>query len=426
MIKIFYLLFTVFIGLPSLVVFIIFEDYLALMMCILLVTAFLGFYIGAGFGYEITHRRELDFSISKQRIITFLMLCFIFTYLLMFYEFGGVPLFQSGSVDNTSILRAEFTKSKAGLLGALTYFKSVFSKGILPIVTCWMYLFLPKKRFYIVLIMISFLLLSAFEKAGLIWVYIPLFVLQLNYKRYKEFYISSAIALILTTFVSMLSLTHLASNTTYEKDKEVFRTAGRIINYNLKSELEEPVAAFKYDYGADYSFNNVNLYEQEEQYQFLLTFGDQSDPILFMVNRIVWIPFITAYDTLLFWQLNYTEHLSFGVNRYFASFLGYEFADLERRVFRFQFGSGIESTGNSNASFIAEAYIGFGYFGVFIFSCFFGVVVGTLIKGDVLVFISIIPIMYFSILSGSLISSFFSGGFLFIIILFYILTRKRI
>lgn len=422
-------MFGTFLLLPAVTTFLVYEDYTSLLMITLLVTSFAFFYVGAGLTYKFVGTRQLHYTVGNRRLVWFLLYAFIFTYVLMFIEFGGVPLLQYSSVENTSSLRAEFTKADGGALAILTYFKSIFSKGMLPIIVCWFYLKESRKSFLCVLFGLTFLLLSAFEKAGLVWIFLPLFFIQIYYKNYKELFQSIIFVLLCTAMVSVVSLSHLASTTKPDnKANETLVLMHANINHFEQSDpvLNKYKTIKQLGLFEEQIFNytTTSIHESEDDYQFLLTFGQKGEPIWFMLNRIFWIPFITAYDTLLFWQQNYQEHLYFGVNRYLAVITGYPFANLERRVFRFQFGSGIGSTGNSNASFISEAYIGFGYLGVALFSLILGAIIGLFAKSNVVIFRSIIPLIYFSVLSASFISSLFSGGLLLMFFIFFILTRS--
>lgn len=424
-------MFGTFLLLPAVVTFLYYEDYTSLLMMTLIILSFVFFYIGAGLFYKVSSVRELKYTVGNRRFVWFLLYMFVLTYLLMFIDFGGIPLLQYSNVENTSILRAEFTKADGGLLSVLTYFKSIFSKGMLPILVCWFYFKESRKAFICMVVVLTFLMLSAFEKAGLLWIFLPLFFIQFHEKKYKEFFQSILFVLICTSFVSVVSLSHLASATNDKSNNDI--TNDITIKYaNIKTYrnpddfLDDAYIITKDNHlqsSVSSGFSLASVYE-EDDYQFLLTFGMKTDPLLFMLNRLFWIPFITAYDTLLFWQQNYNEHLYFGVNRYLAAMTGYPFADLERRVFRFQFGSGIGSTGNSNASYISEAYIGFGYIGVAVFSFLLGGMTGVFSKSDITVFRVVLPLVYFSVLSASFISSLFSGGLLLMFVIFFILTRS--
>jgi hypothetical protein len=159
-------------------------------------------------------------------------------------------------------------------------------------------------------------------------------------------------------------------------------------------------------------------------YQFMLT--DLQEPSVFgyMANRILWIPFVTAYDTLLYWRLSSNSTmLHVGTNRHLAKLFGEDFANLEKRVFMFQFHSGEETTGNANAFYVAEAYVAYGFVGVILFSVLTGAIFGQIIRGEAAPFICAMPVVALGLISVSLISTLFSGGLLLLLILAFLLTR---
>ena len=327
---------------PSMATFIFYDDYVALLMISIILFSFPFFYIGAGISYKVGAQRKLDFTIRNNRLVWLLFYMFIITYILMFIEFGGIPILQYSSGGNSSLLRAEFTKGEGGLISILTYFKSIFSKGVLPIIVCWFYINESKKLFVTILLLLIFLLISAFEKSGLVWIFVPLLVLQLHQRKYKEVWYSLIFVVFCTGLVSVVSLSHIAKNNYPADSKQHDLYYAKVDNINDDKALYTQKYQFEYAFQdkIEPTFTYASIRESEDDYQFLLTFNDTSNPLFFMINRVFWIPFITAYDTLLFWQENYQEHLYFGINRYLAAITDYRFADLERRVFKFQFGSG--------------------------------------------------------------------------------------
>jgi hypothetical protein len=90
-------------------------------------------------------------------------------------------------------------------------------------------------------------------------------------------------------------------------------------------------------------------------------------PELVLINRAVWIPFVTVYDTFRYWIESHDgRHLLGITSRPFAFLHEKEFLFLDREVFKFQFGGDDFTTGSSNAAFFADAYVNFGVPGVII------------------------------------------------------------
>jgi len=170
-----------------------------------------------------------------------------------------------------------------------------------------------------------------------------------------------------------------------------------------------------------------SLYEVDD-YQFLFTDIENKKNLPFLLDRILWIPFVTIYDTLYFWSQNYNDVLLFSTNRHLASMTGFPFANIERNVFIFQYGGNEATTGNANASYVAEAYLMFGLMGVVLFSAAFGALHGFVVSTRNEVLISAFAVYPFAvIISASLLSMMFSGGlFLYLILAHFFMVRYRL
>lgn len=126
--------------------------------------------------------------------------------------------------------------------------------------------------------------------------------------------------------------------------------------------------------------------------------------------RAVAVPIFTASDSLIVHQEGFhAEFLMGATSSLVAALTGVERINFERHVFEFQFG-GWNDTANSNAVFVVDAFVNFGWFGVFAF----GFVVGQIfrwfrISRDI-AFRSLWPLFGFGLFSGALIGMLLSNG----------------
>lgn len=162
-----------------------------------------------------------------------------------------------------------------------------------------------------------------------------------------------------------------------------------------------------------------------EQYNL---FKGESGQGYYILNRIGYIPYITAID----W-LNYREQVLRGddVNGRSIGVVAFLFEqekiNLEREVFAFQWGQNDTGTGSSNTVFFVDAYLNFGIIGVIIYSLIVSFIARVIVvSGDgALVSCLSIPLLY--ICFTPLPAVLFSGGlaFLFLLALVFRVESKR-
>jgi hypothetical protein len=120
-----------------------------------------------------------------------------------------------------------------------------------------------------------------------------------------------------------------------------------------------------------------NLLKQEkiidEQMKYYLWVGSYRNKynalgfgrVAFVVNRVLWIPYITAYDWLGYFDLRLKGRLLHGAtSSLLAKISGTEQFPMEKEVFKYQFGTGGPQTAAANATFVVDAFVNFGWFGV--------------------------------------------------------------
>lgn len=369
---------------------------------------------GGGLALKLFKKRVLCLSGGRLFIFNFLLFLYFFSYVVMYLKYGGIPLleiiFNGG---NSSAMRADFYKNQEGIWKVFSYLLSILNKGFIPFAIIAIFLERSAFRFFLILSFISFLSISALEKALLVWTYIPLLFFAVFRHHKKLFFISFALLAFCFSVVSSLAL---------ESDLKLSR--GQASSYHVEFKSLDSNKHILLKKNINYENKIPVSLKDESDYQFLLYDLSSGDPISYLINRLVWIPYVTVYDTLLYWNLQYDSYIFFSVNRYLADIFGVNFADLERQVFRFQYGSGEESTGNANAAYFSEAYIGFGLPGVILFSFFIGLMFGGTIKSDLAPFIYSLPVIALGLVNVSLISTLFSGGLMFFIVFVFLFSTK--
>ncbi|TCT09074.1 hypothetical protein [Paralcaligenes ureilyticus] len=390
-------------------------DYLSLLILIIALVSIGGYLFGGGIALSIFRKRILHIDGWRSIIFHFLLFLYLFSYLCLYMKYGGVPfidmLVRGG---NSDLMRADFYKNQEGVWKVLTYFISILSKGFLPFAIIILFCIKRRVSFYLYLFAFTFISISALEKAPVVFTYIPLLLFTFFNGYKKSFIMFSFIAVLGFSSVSFVALgSDLALNGNIQEGP----------TYLVSSTHSESPKHALYTPALPATKINVSLAD-EKSYQFLFYNLDSGNKVEYLINRLIWIPYVTVYDTVLYWQENYKGYVFFSVNRYLSMLFGDRFADLERQVFRFQFGSGEDTTGNANASYMAEAYVGFGFPGIIIFSFLIGMIFGGTVRTGVLPFIYSLPVIALGLISASLLSTLFSGGLIFFVIFVFIFSTR--
>ena len=152
--------------------------------------------------------------------------------------------------------------------------------------------------------------------------------------------------------------------------------------------------------------------QQPNSTDFMSSLYVPGDAVQFFVWRVFAVPIFTATDTIVVHADQFGARPLLGATSTLLSALfGMERINLERFVFEHQFG-GWNELANSNAVFITDAYVNFGYVGVLVFAFIVGQIFRWFKISRDLPFRSLWPLFAFTAFSSSLIATLLSGGFL--------------
>lgn len=141
-----------------------------------------------------------------------------------------------------------------------------------------------------------------------------------------------------------------------------------------------------------------------------------SDPLTFFLWRSVGVPIFTAADTLVVHEEQFGGRLLMGAtSSLIASMAGLERINLERFVFEHQFGSWNEIA-NSNSVFIVDAFVNFGWAGVFIFGFLVGQIFRWFRLSHDTAFKAQWSVFAFLLFSSPLIGMLLSNGWVYMIL----------
>jgi len=352
------------------------------------------------FTYFISYK-FFKLSLNKNVVIKqgiselFLAIVFYFLYFVFIIytvvTAPAIPLFESlkgVTADELSNYRELFLKGRKGPESILVYFNAIFTVAVLPFLTASLYLSKYRYR-HVFLFLFVFTLLLSMEKSLIARALLPLLILVIN-EQIKD-KILSLRNLLLICSVGVFLITYLA--------------LGKYSNYEtiLLAEVldSDPIVA-KY-----FVVNNPD------------------NIILFIINRVFWIPYITAIDWLSYFNTVLHRDLVLGASSSILSgIFGMDRLNLERLVFEFEWGQNQSGTGSANTVYFIDIFLNFGWIGVFMSNIVLALIVRLFeISNNKAAQAAFIVFAYF-IATSSLLAVLFSTGLLFLLCLIFISKRK--
>ncbi|WGS22849.1 MULTISPECIES: hypothetical protein [unclassified Bradyrhizobium] len=137
----------------------------------------------------------------------------------------------------------------------------------------------------------------------------------------------------------------------------------------------------------------------------------------FLVYRALYIPIRTVTDSLDYWWKSYQGQLLLGAtNLVLSQLMELPRVYFEREVFVYEWGPSLTGTSAANAAYFVEAFVNFGWIGVFAFSALLGATISYFAHSSDRALRCILLLFLFSVFVGPLISVLIGNGFLLCII----------
>jgi hypothetical protein len=326
---------------------------------------------------------------------------------------------RGGSVVDIADGRASFLANRTGAGSLLRYSAVILGRAVIPFLVVYGYWSNNKFRH----LMLMGLLLCYFvflEKALPIFVFLPLILLFLKRKKILCAVISFLALCVMIALLGFLAKGGLHSdNNSLDIQKKEEVTVKSRIEVVTKNVLEDDRLIHFYPiylavYNPDYGSKNDTGNRFEEGGIFYL--------ITMLLNRSLWIPYVTAYDWLKFQDVELNGELTFGRSIGPVSWLmGEPKLQIERMVYKFE---GLEGDGASNAVFLVDAKIAFGWCGVFLYCIIFTLIARFILTSTNEPAKIASLTSFFTVCLSPLTASILSGG-LFFYILICLLVRPE-
>lgn len=291
-----------------------------------------------------------------------------------------ISALQGADAATLSEERGAFLKGREGGAIAILYLNTILTNTLVPYSMVSLFNERSKWRYVSAVLFFAYCI-SFMQKALFLNLALPLLAYMAHARRLNARVLFAALSLSIATLITATALSYSGSEPPSTSITDDYLTA-----------RHQPASAFDY-----------------------------------VVWRALAVPIFTAVDTLVVHKEQFSAEPMLGATSSLLSLLfGIERINLERYVFEHQFGSWNE-TANSNAVFLTDAYVNFGWIGVFIFSIACGFAFALMQKTHDVGLRCLWPIFAFGLFSSSLIGTLFSNGFIlvfFLSLLFKVNHRK--
>lgn len=400
--------------------FYVFNDKYSKEFLLLLMVFTLIYYGAYKFIVSILKKKNFIFYFSKiGDSINWKMLAWlcVFVYLIVLLiavltvaETPIVAALRGGDWLDIAIARGDLFVNRQGWEVSLRYLSVILGRTIMPLLVTYLFWTENKFKYWALLLLLCCYGISL-EKGASLFAFLPIILISLARReiiRFVTYLCMCATCIAIWTHLSMGGLHR----------QEVYTDSEVQASMHKKSNLN------KIGYGIGrhgdpqrhFFFNFLNSMGVE--------FDNHTDPndargkLMIMTNRILWIPYVTAYDWLKFSDEILNSRLTLGRSiGLYTWLIGEPKLEIEKMVYEYEFGVPEGGAGASNTVFLVDAKVAFGWFGVFIY-CFIFVFCSSVIFSSRNTFIKYASVTsFFTAAVSPLTATLFSGGLFFLMLI---------
>ncbi len=210
--------------------------------------------------------------------------------------------------------------------------------------------------------------------------------------------------------------------TGYKEGVEASRLQAKLSIQTLQDQRVENVEYYeKYVVEVRAAINSEKM-AYETHYKYNVFTGGQAG---FALNRLAWIPYVTAYDWLKYFDERLHNQFLGGSSSFLVShILGIEKFPIEREVFKYQFGDGGPQTGSANALFLVDAFVNFGWVGVVAYAFLLALIVFLIYAINNPAMMACLYFYLVQAANGGLLGILFGNGLILLIFLSFFVRPK--
>jgi hypothetical protein len=371
----------------------------------------LAYFIGyKAIKYFFSKRSHVNYrlpTLSKEGVLFFTIGIFTAYFLVLLYAIltsEKVPLWEALS-GATSLEIAEsremLFRSRVGGEKILIYLYSILTSVFIPYFL--MLIFLNRNKLAWPLYIAFYLsLLIPMEKVLFVKAFLPFFLIAANgYLSRRALYIAPIVAA-----VFLLSMNYLARGSDVGASQGTLTTS---IDRLPPNQLDSCTNIIQ-------NGRCLTLEEHVEKYYPLRG----TTAVGYLINRALWIPYVTAYDWVQYFEQELDGvHTKGLTSALISKLLEKEKIPMEQYVFDYQFGLGPTQTAGANANFMVDGYINFGMIGVILLSGLVGFFIAIIENLKNPAACACVYLFLFQLLGGGFLGTFLGGGFALFLLLVY-------
>lgn len=339
------------------------------------------------------------------------------------YLADAVPVIvalKGGTLMEIAQARGQFLAGLEGYESLLRYAVFILGRSVMPLILVAAFVTKSTLRYWLLVALLVFSMLSL-EKAAPVFIFLPCIFYFFTSKR-----LASVLGLAILMLISIGLMTIIAMGGVGDSQS---RSDGKLVEYPAAQQQVSvpPGMPIQEAMGLPGRFYLPNLLQARLGFESTSVDASAvSGKLLVLFNRVVWIPYITAYDWLGFHRTVLNGELTLGRSVGFVHLLfGEPKMLLEKMVYVYEFGASPGGAGASNTVFFVDAKLAFGWAGVVLYCLIFTFCAACIFSSGSRVLMVSSVVCFFIASVSSLTATLLSGGlFIYVVLAFLLFERS--
>lgn len=335
---------------------------------------------------------------------------------------GAPPILvalEGGTLMEIAQARSQFLAGLEGYESLLRYFVFISGRSIMPLllVAAFFYRFRARYLFFALLLVLS---MFSLEKAAPIFVFLPCALYFVILKMWKNAFVVLFLMCASVGVMTILATGGIGESYSGSEARPKIEHSDVQVSIPPGMPIQEamgrpgrvflPNVLFQ-----EFGFGAVEVNE-----------GGVRGKFVVLLNRIIWIPYLTAYDWIGFHYSVLNGELTLGRSISFVHLLyGEPKMPLEKMVYVYEFGASPGGQGASNTVFFVDAKLAFGWVGVVVYCLIFTFCAACIFSSGSPVLIASSVVCFLVASVSSLTATLLSGGlFIYVVLAFLLFDRE--
>ncbi|WP_223414088.1 MULTISPECIES: hypothetical protein [unclassified Pseudomonas] len=338
------------------------------------------------------------------------------------YLADSVPLIvalKGGTLMEIAQARGRFLAGLEGYESLLRYAVFILGRSVMPLVLVAAFVTKSKLRYWLLGALLVFSMLSL-EKAAPVFIFLPCILYFFVSKRWSSVLAAAILMLTSIGVMTILALGGVGDSQSGNVDRVVEDPAAQQVSIPPGMPIQEAM-------GRPGRFYLPDMIQAKLKFETSpVSPAAVSGKLLILLNRIVWIPYITAYDWLGFHRAVLDGELTLGRS---VSFIHHLYGEpkmlVEKMVYVYEFGASPGGAGASNTVFFVDAKLAFGWVGVVLYCLIFTFCAACIFSSGSRVLMVSSVVCFFVASVSSLTATLLSGGLFIYVVLAFLLFERH-